>query len=64
MSPMKMVEVFVIPSIDVGSKLFFVDIGTSKHTENSKFRAIGVARVLFRALQGYQACQAKQLRRN
>ena len=29
MSPMKMVEVFVIPSIDLGGKLFFVDIGTS-----------------------------------
>ena len=29
MSPMKMIEVFVIPSIDLGSKLIFVDIGTS-----------------------------------
>ena len=29
MSPMKMIEVFVVPSIDLGSKLICVDIVTS-----------------------------------
>ena len=49
MSPMKMIEVFVISSIDIGSKLIFCRYWYLLHTENSKFTAIGVTRVLFRA---------------